>query len=56
MRFMLAALSAAGDFDASVTARYPDRITNAKAGRQAGINSAAVVFGPPGQDAVRNPL
>lgn len=56
MRFMLAALSAAGDLYPPVTARYPDRITNAKAGRQAGINPAAVVFGPPGQDADSKPL
>jgi len=62
MGIMLAALSAKGAAFAPITARIPNRSPKAmrggqimpgkKAGqgRQAGMNPAAVVFGPPGQD------
>jgi hypothetical protein len=50
MRFMLAVLPATGALDALVMARCPDRIFDAKQGWQAGLNPAAIVFGPPGQD------
>ncbi len=62
MGIMLAALSAKGVVIAPITARRPNRscqtmrgapiLPGKKAGqgRQAGMNPAAVVFGPPGQD------
>lgn len=62
MGIMLAALSAKEAYIASITARRPNRscqtmrgdriIPGKKAGqgRRAGMNPAAVVFGPPGQD------
>lgn len=55
MRFMLAALSATEADCASVTARCPDRITDATAGRWVGMNPAAMEFGPPGQNADNKP-
>lgn len=56
MCFMLAALPATGDFDAPVKARLPYRAVRAPVGRHAGINPAAVVFGPPGQVVMTTPL
>ncbi|WDF73235.1 hypothetical protein [Novosphingobium sp. KACC 22771] len=56
MCFMLAALPATGDFDAPVKARLAYRAVRAPVGRHAGINPAAVVFGPPGQDVITTPL
>lgn len=50
MCFMLAALPAVGASSAPGTARWPDRIIDARQDIEAGANPAAMEFGPPGHD------